>query len=98
MCEIVLDRLGVTSDKELFELSQQSQLIELRDNPSELYGIYIAEGVGTMNDLADFLNGHSTLLEQETNYLMREDIVGLLMDDWPFQPSFPGSLAQNRRL
>ena len=27
---------------------------------------------------------------------MGEDIVGLLMNDWPFEPSFPGSLDQDR--
>src|SRR5881409_2408484 len=35
VCEIVLNRFGIASGKELVELSQQSQLIELRDNTAE---------------------------------------------------------------
>src|SRR2546428_4826697 len=96
VCEIVLNRFGIASGKELVELSQQSQLIELRDNTSEFHRIYLAERVGAMNDIADFLNRHSTLLEQETDYLMGEDIVSLLMNYRPFEPSFSGSLDQNR--
>src|SRR5207249_7081341 len=98
VCEIVLNRLGVPSGKELVELSQQSQLIELRNNTAEFYRIYLPKRVRAMNDIVDFLNRHSTLLEQETDYLMGENIVRLLMNDWPFEPSFPGSLDQNRGL
>src|SRR2546425_5695438 len=63
ICEIVLNRLGVASGKELVELSQQSKLIELRDSTTEFDWIDSAERVRSMNDLADFLDGHSTLLE-----------------------------------
>src|SRR6266446_211148 len=63
VCEVVLNRLWVTRGKELVELSQQSKLNELRDNTTEFYWIDLAERVRAMNDLADLLNRHSTLLE-----------------------------------
>ena len=49
-----------------------------------------------MNDLADLLSRHPAFLEQETDYLVGEDVVGLLVDDRPFEPSFSGPLDQNR--
>src|SRR6266704_1512579 len=61
--EIVLNRLRITSGQKLVELSQQSQLIELRDNTAEFRWIQFAEWVGAMNDFADFLYRHSTFLE-----------------------------------
>src|SRR6266581_5387736 len=63
VCEIVLNRLGVASGKELVELSQQSQLIELRNNTAEFDRIYLSKRVRAMNDLADLLNGHSAFLK-----------------------------------
>src|SRR5438874_13800852 len=88
VCEIVLNRSGIASGKELVELSQQSQLIELRDNPAEFHRIYLAERVGAMNDIANFLNRHSTPLWQETDYVMGEDMVSFLLYSRSFEPSF----------
>src|SRR5205807_4016852 len=63
VCEIVLNRFRITSGKKLIELSQQSQLIELRDNTAEFHWVQFAKRIGAMNDLADFLDGHSAFLE-----------------------------------
>src|SRR5438093_5877141 len=62
VCEIVLNRFGIASGKELVELSQQSQVIELSDNPAEFDLVYFAARVGALHDPADFLNSRSTLL------------------------------------
>src|SRR2546428_12307830 len=61
-CEITLNRFGIASGKELVELSQQSQLIELRDNPAAFRWISFAARARALNDVADFLKAHSTLL------------------------------------
>src|SRR5437762_14041518 len=75
VCEIVLNRFGIASGKELVELSQQAQLIELRDNAAEFHRIYLAARVGALNDIAYFVNRRSTVAEQEPVYLQGEHIV-----------------------
>ena len=61
--EVVLNRLWVAGGKKLVELPQQPQLIELRDDTAELYRINFAKRIRSMNDLADLLNRHTTLLK-----------------------------------